>query len=232
MRARWTVIGTLAAGACLLALSASAQDVDELHPADRWLVHGYSPEAMQLLWATVADGEDPGEACGVEEGAAYTYSVDDEGNVTVSDEAGDVVTDEGACDLTATDVTGPEGQVNHGTVVSSFVRDLKEALRESGYTGGLGCYVRVIAQSDYGKGDQQIRVSDVDETTEPSAEEPTVDLTITETTCGGEGDDDADTAEAKGSGKPDWAGKGKPPWAGKGKPEGKGGPPPHAKGKR
>lgn len=223
MRARWTMVGAVTAVACLLALSAGAQEVEELHPADRFLVHGYSPEALQLLWATVG-GDDAEAACGVAEGVEYTYEVDDEGNVTLSEEGTQVEPgDAEACSLTATDVTGPEGQVNHGTVVSSFVQDLKDELRESGYTGGLGCYVRVIAGSDYGKGDQQVKVSDVEETVEPPSEDPTVGLTITETTCG---EDDDETADTKTSGKPDGVGNGKPPWAGQG------GPPPHARGNK
>lgn len=229
MRARWTVTGTLAAVACLLALSVSAQEVEELHPADRFLVHGYSPEAMQLFWDRVS-GDDAATACGITEGTEYTYDVDEEGNVTLSEEGTEVVPgDAEDCSLTATDVTGPQGQVNHGTVVSSFVHDLKDSLREAGYTGGLGCYVRVIAGSDYGKGDQQVKVSDVEENVEPSTEDPTVELTITETTCGD--DDETETETSGESGKPEWVGNGPPPWAGKPGGNGNGGPPAHAKGK-
>lgn len=48
-------------------------------------------------------------------------------------------------------MAGPNGQINHGQVVSSFVHALKEAGIK-----GKGCLVRHIAGSDYGKEDQGI----------------------------------------------------------------------------
>lgn len=55
------------------------------------------------------------------------------------------------------DVTGPNGQVNHGTVMSAFVHSLKELEFE----GPRGLVVREMAHSDLGKGDQQVRTGDV-----------------------------------------------------------------------
>ena len=227
MRTRMTVIG-LAALACLaLALPGAAAELD---PADRALIHGYDPGAMQLVWAALLDttAED---ACALGEASddgEYLYEVDENGEVTVDGSEGD-------CAFNVTDVTGPEGQVNHGTVVSNFVK----ALKGSGYEGGVGCFVRIIAQSDYGKGDQQVTVSEVDGTeSEESAEEgdTSVELTVSETTCGKP--DNAGPPEDKGKpdnagppagkGKPDNAGppegKGKPPWAGNGNGNGNGKP--------
>jgi hypothetical protein len=58
----------------------------------------------------------------------------------------------------AVDVTGPNGQVNHGSVVSAFVHSLKalraDSLRsdsEFAYNGPKGQLVRDIAGSDLGK---------------------------------------------------------------------------------
>ena len=61
-----------------------------------------------------------------------------------------------AADVTVTvDATGPAGQVNHGQVVSNFVRALKLQLNEAGRKAGIGCLVRVVAQSSHGKADEQ-----------------------------------------------------------------------------
>ena len=63
-----------------------------------------------------------------------------------------------AADVTVTvDVVGPAGQINHGQVVSNFVRALKEQLNEVGRRAGIGCLVRLVAQSDDGKGEEQVR---------------------------------------------------------------------------
>ena len=49
------------------------------------------------------------------------------------------------------DATGPNGQINHGSVVSSFVH----ALKASDYDGKIGHLVRQIAKSDFGKGEKE-----------------------------------------------------------------------------
>jgi hypothetical protein len=54
-------------------------------------------------------------------------------------------------DLTVPDLAAEASQINHGQVVSSFVHSIKQQLREAGYRGGIGCLVRVVAQSDHGK---------------------------------------------------------------------------------
>lgn len=59
----------------------------------------------------------------------------------------------------AISVEGPNGQVNHGTVVSSLVKALKEMNLEV----PLGQALKGYAKSDLGKGDMQVKVSDVDD---------------------------------------------------------------------
>jgi len=49
----------------------------------------------------------------------------------------------------ALSVTGPQGQVNHGTIMSAFVNSLPEGR-------GRGCVVRLLAHSSLGKGDQKV----------------------------------------------------------------------------
>jgi hypothetical protein len=213
MRARWTVPATLLAMAALVAMPAMAEETEETatDSADRALIHSYDPDAMQLLWAT-SGVEGAEDYCNVEDGDSYTYEVDgDEVTVTLDDEELEGEDLAEACDFTATDVTGPQGQVNHGTVVSAFVH----ALKANGYTG-IGCYVKLIAQSDYGKDDQQIQVGEE----APEATEGDADLSFTvDTTQCGKPDHagpPADKGQPEKAGPPE--GKGKPPWAG---PEGK-----------
>ena len=134
------MIGALAAVAIALPAAGQEDLPEDLHPADRVLIHSYSSEAMQLLWATT--DETTTEPCEIEEGTVYTFTEEEDG-VVVQAADGEVLTD--GCAVTATDVQGPNGQVNHGTVVSSFVK----ALREAGYEGGVGCYVQAIARTDY-----------------------------------------------------------------------------------
>ena len=49
------------------------------------------------------------------------------------------------------DATGPNGQINHGSAVSSFVH----ALKNSDYDGKIGELVRQVAKSDFGKGEKK-----------------------------------------------------------------------------
>jgi len=211
------------------------------------LTEGYDSDNHTLVWGVAEhpDSEDFGGTldCRLATGS-YDYEADEEGKVVVLTdeegavqyvpaEGGDPTDDtEGECSLTATNVEGPNGQVNHGSVVSSFVH----ALKALGITGA-GCYVRLIAQSDYGKGDQQVQVPDVEEPEEGEVIEAepvsgTVDLTSHETTCG-KPDHAGQGGPPEGKGKPDHAGQGGPP-EGKGKPDhaGQGGPPEHAQGGR
>ncbi|MEX2134521.1 MAG: hypothetical protein WEB67_10305 [Acidimicrobiia bacterium] len=121
------------------------------------------------------------------------------------------------CELTGGEVAGPNGQVNHGMFMKLF-NSLFEGT-------GRGCVVRHLAQSDLGKGDQQVKVDDeteaeIDPEETESEVEATVDFTTVETACQhGPGDGEDDELEEEGSGKPPWAGKpdgvGKPDSPGK-----------------
>ncbi|MFO7549229.1 MAG: hypothetical protein R6X29_10220 [Acidimicrobiia bacterium] len=143
---------------------------------DTLLQAGYDPEAM-VVYYTISDYEDGAEA--TEEG---------------------VETEE--AEPTEVDVTGPEGQVNHGTVVSAVVA----SLLEQGYTG-IGCLVRHFAQTDWGK--ETGVGEDGEELVEPSEEGLLLEVT---TACkhGRPGAEDGEETEdedgEEGSGRPAWAG--------------------------
>ncbi|HEU4749979.1 MAG TPA: hypothetical protein VFT54_02865 [Acidimicrobiia bacterium] len=209
------------------------------------LTEGYDSDNHTLVWG-VADHPDSEDFEGTLDcrlvTGSYDYEADEDGKVVVLTdeegapvqyvpaEGGDPTDDtEGECSLTATNVEGPNGQVNHGSVISSFVHDLKAALKALGIRGA-GCYVRLIAQSEYGKGDQQVQVPDVEEpeegeVIEAEPVEGTVDLTTHETTCG-KPDHAGQGGPPEGKGKPDHAGQGGPP-----EHAGQGGPPEHAQGR-
>lgn len=105
------------------------------------------------------------------------------------------------CTLSAIEIE----DANHGKVVSSFVHALKEL--DLGH--GVGCLVRYVAQTEWGKD-----TGDDDEVTEPTlpSETTTISLADFETACkkGKKGE----TEDGDRGGKPAHAGQGKPPWAG------------------
>ena len=61
---------------------------------------------------------------------------------------------DGECGVSAGVVGGPNGQINHG----QFMKAFHELVDHQ----GMGCLNRIMAQSDLGKGDQQLLTSDVD----------------------------------------------------------------------
>ncbi len=184
---RKTIAVLTALGAMTWALPALAVPP----PADAALTHGYdSDNSMLVFGVPLGDDED----CAIT--GETSYELDEDGNVVdygvpeeegteesatdlenlSTDSVGDDTAEEDdpACVLTAVDVTGPNGQVNHGQVVRSFVHALKElGLR------GNGCAVRAIAQSEYGKGDQQVRTSDVEDSEDGSTTEDSATLNRT-----------------------------------------------------
>ncbi len=85
------------------------------------------------------------------------------------------------------DVTGPNGQINHGSVVSNTVHALKEIRDE--LDGPLGHYIREIAKSDLGKDRDDV-------------------VTSGEATDGDEPDGGKPEKADKETGRPDHAGDG------------------------
>ena len=113
------------------------------------------------------------------------------------------------CELTGGEVAGPNGQVNHGMFIKLF---------NSLYDGNArGCVIRHLAQSDLGKGDQQVKVGDEVESEETDDTAP-IDFTTVEADCE-KGGDDTELVEGNGNGNGN--GKGKPANAGKPESPGK-----------
>lgn len=179
-------------------------------------IEGYDGDDYLLLYAT-ADSTDPADTCGAYDPDATGDADDLETYAATLANGAGVATVEGTeCVFTAVSTVGPQGEVNHGSVVSALVRSLRAAEWE----GGLGCLVRVIAQSDHGQGDQQVQAG----TALEPAETPEVDLTRHSVTCATP-DAGEETVEetveengetrGNGHGKPEWAG---PPSAGEDHP--------------
>ncbi|HUP14705.1 MAG TPA: hypothetical protein VM848_01410 [Acidimicrobiia bacterium] len=205
MRYKTGLIGLLVAVSTVVGGVAMAASNDTL------LVEGFDPDNNALVFG-VSEVDEDGFDCTVE-GPDFSYVTDGAGSVISLTKNGQpasfklVAVDVpygqtgGVCDLTAVDVTGPSGQVNHGQLVSSIVHALKEQMKEAGIRGGVGCFARIVGQSDYGKGDEQQGPTVIDETVVVAGE---VDLTAHETTCGGpksdEAGDDADVADSDGNG--------------------------------
>jgi hypothetical protein len=193
MRLKTGLIGLLVAVSTVVGGVAMAASNDGV------LVEGFDPENKVLVFG-VSEIDEDGIDCTVE-GPDYSYVTDGAGSVTSLTKNGQPASfklaggvdvpygqTSGVCDLTAVDVTGPAGQVNHGQVVSSLVHAIKEQMKEAGIRGGVGCLVRIVGQSDYGKGDEQQGPTVIGETVVVSGE---VDLTAHETSCGGPKSDDA-----------------------------------------
>jgi hypothetical protein len=194
---RKTITAVAALAVAALAIPAMAAP-----SIDTVLTQGYDPESARLIFGV----NDIDEECGFADGE-LGYSIEEDGSVAFSGEIADEpeADEEDKCSLTSVDVTGPNGQVNHGQVVSSFVH----ALKAMGLNGN-GCLIRIIAQSDYGQGDQQVTVADAEPVVAPS--DGTVGIQNIETACGnGASDGDNgeldDTGHEDRSGRPDHAGK-------------------------
>lgn len=174
---------TIFAVVSLLATTGIAMAAEE-DPEDTVLNYGYDEENQVFVWG--AHPTDGLYDCSIEvEGSlAVTYQITNElvfvgglfdgedpfefdptDEADLSDEFDEPATEsveytgpDGECVHSGGDVAGPNGQINHGMFMK---------LVNSLYEGpGRGCVNRHIAQSDLGKGDQQVNVPDVDEEAE------------------------------------------------------------------
>ncbi|MDH3307237.1 MAG: hypothetical protein OEO77_06945 [Acidimicrobiia bacterium] len=167
---RWTSLVAVAT-ALLMVIAAPAFAVEHDSPEDpEGLSVDYDPDAHVIVFGIDVD-------CSVE-GLMGEFVTDEDGTITfVPDEE---VPDPGlgfgttvvegedeaetapleGCTLVSGE--GPNGQVNHGSIVSNTVKALK-ALRDSGeLEGPFGQAVKEIAHSQWGKGDQKVKTKDVE----------------------------------------------------------------------
>jgi hypothetical protein len=143
MLKRLTVVAlaiALTASLSGLALAAEEDDPDTMFS---W---AYDLAWRVLLWNVALSSDD----CGFDDGEV-TVIYNPTGTGLDVDHAGA----DDNCALSGGSVEGPNGQINHGMFMKTF-----NSLWDG--EGGRGCVIRHLAQSDLGKGDQQVRVPDVD----------------------------------------------------------------------
>jgi len=99
---------------------------------------------------------------------------------------------DGDCGVSAGVVGGPNGQINHGQFMK-LIHQLVDGR-------GMGCLNRVIAQSDLGKGDQQLLTSDVGAILAP-ATGGQVDFTTVAADCNRDKKDKGENHQASGNGQ-------------------------------
>jgi len=130
------------------------------------LTFGYGPDLECEAPETVVDQEAPAE-----EEAGFGFGADDD---AISEDDDAMSSDDDAAseddddvskedtkkveevelvisECNTIDATGPNGQINHGSAVSSFVH----ALKNSDYDGKIGELVRQVAKSEFGKGEKK-----------------------------------------------------------------------------
>lgn len=188
----------------LVAASGVAAAADE---DDTTFSYGYDEANRLLLINTSPHDETTGEpACQLDTnleddtgtGHGVTYSSTDD-----LIEVDDLTVDGATCEVQAAEVSGPNGQINHGMFMKAF-KDL--------YDGpGRGCVSRYLAQSDLGKGEQQIQ-ADPESEFEPSLSSGTVEFFTALADCEKENGDDEELSElsngnGNGKGRPDSPGK-------------------------
>ena len=171
-----TVIGLMAFSGLALAVEGEEEPESD---NDTVLTYTYDEATHFLVW-NITSIEFP-DACGEEPTEGEEEAAEGE------EEAA-----EGECVSGEGEVGGPNGQINHGQFMKLF-----NSLYEGKHRG---CLVRLLAQSDLGKGDQQVKVSDIEEigeggeedAVEPVEGEEPEEVSI-ETTC----------ERGKGKGGPD-----------------------------
>lgn len=165
------------------------------------------------LTATYGEGTDEGtipvdDLQGDDGTVSFPATPEDELDEGVEPAEGPVTYEgsDGPCGVVAGEVSGPNGQVNHGMFMKLF---------NSLYEGqGRGCIVRHLAQSDLGKGPQKVKAGE--DAIEPvtTGDTGVIDFTSVETTCEKKWDSDSEGDLTKN----DKSNKGKSN-KGKGKPE-------------
>ena len=162
----------VAIGLLAVASVASADESipEEAAPVDT-LIYGYDADTHVFIVHTLSTDATYGCEVPVDvlvgygsvaEGSFSITPLDDEG---IAVEIPELSTDEGSeeaadgiCELSGSVVGGPNGQINHGQFMKLFRQILG--------TKTSGCLNRIIAQSDLGKGDDQVRTSDLEDALE------------------------------------------------------------------
>jgi hypothetical protein len=126
----------------VLALPGAALGAD-MHPSDADFGYMYNADTQEIgFWFGPED---------VEADCGWTDDTIDEFGLDGVEET------ESHCIVV--EVAGPNGQVNHGTIVSAFVHGLDDLIEATGYEGPRGRFVGEVARGDHGKGDHKVKAS-------------------------------------------------------------------------
>jgi hypothetical protein len=159
-----TVIGLLAISGLAIATEHDGEE-----PEDSVFNYGYDEENQILVWGV--SSLETEEDCPLGEAVEIPYGATEDGVIQVPLEGFE------DCELSGVDVTGPNGQVNHGQFMKSINSVFEGTHR--------GCINRFLAGSHLGKGDEQIQVPDVDpdSTDVTEGDQGTVDFTTVLADC-------------------------------------------------
>ena len=164
-------ITTLLVGALLAVSGLAAATPDSPHPADADAEELFAPIAYEyvedqhlLVYWLVSGEPTEDEMVDCTEGLVDLQEVAETAATLDGELAPEVELPEGCHSI---DVTGPNGQINHGTIMSAFVHSLKDIE----FDGPRGHAVRELAHSDLGKGDQQVQTGDVTDNEEDGDDE-------------------------------------------------------------
>ncbi len=160
MRRRTITLVVVGLVMALFVLPAAANAMLGDTPAedDLELDYGYDEVNHQVFYRIFDASEEPDPDAGdcfLAEG--WSVEEDPDGGFIYLDENGDEVADFALNDgCIPVDIEGPNGQVNHGTFVSSMVHELKEEY-DKDTMGPFGQWVKEFAHDDkIGKGDLKV----------------------------------------------------------------------------
>jgi hypothetical protein len=206
-RKRIGLISLLVAGLFVTSGIAAATEHE-----DTTFNYGYDSDNRLLLINTIAWGEDveaTDAPCQLDTDLTDDTGTDYPVTYTPGDpiEVDPLELDGESCELQAAEVSGPNGQINHGMIMKAF-KTLYDGARR-------GCVNRYLAQSDFGKGEQQIQAGEEDSTFEPALAPATVEFFTALADCE-RGDDEIESEiEGQGNGNGKGKGKGRPDSPGK-----------------
>jgi hypothetical protein len=161
---RWGLVALMGILPMALVGTALADPPFQAEELDTRLSYDYDPANHVLFVALNPEELDAGvepTSCSLEEAGALQITVDETTGAVTGGPTG----------CSGIFVEGPQGHVNHGTLVSNWVHWLKDnAFTTFGYEGPKGQLVRLIAQSDLGKGDDQLLTPEAQEEAEIEAD--------------------------------------------------------------
>jgi hypothetical protein len=135
---KWTAMAVASITAVSVLVLPGAALGAEQHPSDADFGYIYNPDTQEIgFWFAGSEA-------------------DCEWSVDASLESAEAT--ETSCFVLG--IAGPNGQVNHGTIMSALVQGLKVLIELREFEGPRGRFISQVAHGDHGKGDHQVKPSD------------------------------------------------------------------------